>query len=293
MLIKRIYILKGKGCSGILKVKNLEGAYCEIQLNTYNTVGADLCFILKADEYTFIENLENHSLKRKLHCMNADNIYSAICDRRRGEIVMWAGESLTQPYFLTELALKQKYPMIKREEVKSTEITEPRESIIKEERTLTPTPLLEETKEEPKEKEEIKNDGEAINKEDVSIHPSIEEKFGITSLSNEVEGEKSDSKEDESEIPFKLALAMEILEKYHLVDHNEELELLCNGSKWIIETNKEKDFSLGVLFDSDGTPTHVCYAHKGVKSDPPEFTAEWLSDNDDKGYWVVYEEINC
>lgn len=293
MLIKRIYILKGKGCSGTLKVKNLEGAYCEIQLNTYNTKGADLCFILKADEYTFIENLENHSLKRKLRYMNADNIYSAICDRRSGEIVMWAGESLTQPYFLTELALKQKYPVIKKEEIKSTEMTESEETIEEEEKTLTPTPLLEESKEEPEEKEEIKNDGEVIDKEEVSVHPSIEEKFGITSLSNEDDDEKTDAKEEESEIPFKLALAKEILEKYHLVDHNEELELLCSGSKWIIETNKEKDFSLGVLFNSDGTPTHVCYAHKGVKNNPPEFTAEWLSDNNDNGYWVVYEEIEC
>lgn len=291
MLIKRIYILKGKSCSGTLKVKNLEGAYCEIQLNIYNTKETDLCFILKADEYTFIENLENHYLKRKLRCMNADNIYSAICDRESGEIVMWAGESLTQPYFLTELALKQKYPVIKREEVKGSEITESKDTIVEEEKTLTPTPLLEESKEEYKEKEENKNDGDVIDKEEVSVHPSIEEKFGITSLSNE--GEKADPKEEESEIPFKLALAKEILEKYHLVEHNEELELLCSGSKWIIETNKEKDFSLGVLFNSDSTPTHVCYAHKGVKNNPPEFTAEWLSDNDDNGYWVVYEEIDC
>lgn len=297
MLIKRIHILKGKGCSGTLKLKNLEGAYCEIELSVYNISKRDLCFILKAGTFLLVDNLDGSTLKRKIRCIDADSAYSAIVDRINGEILMWAGETPTPPSFLLELATKQKYPVVKRKEEKPL---------------LEETPASEKETEPPFEdksigidsehdKEEKKDDLEAEPKtldNETSIEPSMEERFGITSLSVEDEKEEvSESTEsvqenEEKELPFKLALAKEILEKYHLVEHNSELESLCHDSKWIIETSSEKDFSLGVLFDSDGNPTHVCYAHKGMKNNPPDFTSEWLSDNDIEGYWVVYEEID-
>ncbi len=303
MLIKRIYILKGNRCSGTLKLKNLEGAYCEVELNAYNVAKRDLCFILKAGSFLLIENLEGNSLKRKIRCIDADNAYSAICDKRSGSIVMWAGETPTPPSFLSELALKQKYPVVKRREEKpvTEEIDNSIATTIKD---VDPTQennvdiiTAEDHTIDEKNSEEPTEDNSVPNDENIDA-TSIEERFGITSISNEEDTKELHTRTEESkntsekELPFKLALAKEILEKYHMVEHNSELERLCSDSKWIIETSTEKDFSLGVLFNSDGNPTHVCYAHKGIKNNPPDFSSEWLSDNEINGYWVVYEEID-
>lgn len=300
MLIKRIYILKGKGCSGILKVKNLEGAYCEIELNVYNTPMEET-FILKVGSYVFVENLEDCHLKRKIRCIEPDNVYSAICSRKTGSIVMWAGEGSTPPNFLIELASKQKYPIIIKKEEKDIEkktdvreliedISSNIEDFTLEKETVTNQSLLEESREE---EDLLKNDSEIQEEEEKGLPQSIEEKFGITSISSsaEISEDVKGDPQGEEKVDFKLALAKEILEKYNMVEHNEDLERLCRESKWIIETTSEKDFSLGVLFNSDGDPTHVCYATKGTRSNPPDYTSQWLSSEEEEGYWVVYEEI--
>ena len=72
--------------------------------------------------------------------------------------------------------------------------------------------------------------------------------------------------------------------KYASSPREETLEALSPDSKWI--ASEDGKTAVGILYNSSGA-THVCYAEKGVREEPPSYEAEWLD-----GYWIVYNEID-
>jgi|GEM_PF-5663566 len=102
----------------------------------------------------------------------------------------------------------------------------------------------------------------------------VTERFGISEVDTKTESTDESDKND---------FVKEFEEKYPTATHNEELENLAEGSKWIITDDGVN--SVGLLYNSTGA-THVCYALKGEREDPPSYPAEWLD-----GFWVLYKEL--
>lgn len=69
------------------------------------------------------------------------------------------------------------------------------------------------------------------------------------------------------------------------------LEALMPASHWVQVEQEECPYYLGVLFDSDGAPTHLCYGVRGERTRPFAAQAEWLGENDAEGYWIVYNAL--
>lgn len=99
----------------------------------------------------------------------------------------------------------------------------------------------------------------------------VAEEFGVSEFAPEIE-----EKDDED-------FLRDFNEKYERSPHEETLESLAPDSKWI--SSDDGVTAVGILYNSTGA-THICYAEKGIKDDPPSYNAEWL-----EGYWIVYNEI--
>lgn len=61
------------------------------------------------------------------------------------------------------------------------------------------------------------------------------------------------------------------------------------GSRFITVHQQDVVYVLGVLYNSEGAPTHLCYGVPGVR-DCPLRDGEWVP-TDDNGYWLIYTAL--
>lgn len=115
---------------------------------------------------------------------------------------------------------------------------------------------------------------EVVEVEENKPH-DIAKDFNILAVESdgEFESEKIDSTSES------VGVVAEIEAKYPTYPHNETLETVFPGSKWIMADSDE--FSLGLLYNSTQI-THICYAKKGEKDDCFDHNATYY-----EGWWVV------
>lgn len=293
MLIKKIYIMKGNSTAkSVLKIALLENGYAEIDLQTHFAYGENYTFILKSGNFIHVETMPSKGLKRKLQPFSLDGLCAGIA--KDGKIVNWTAETPTVPYCLRELA--GKYSLVKgqnaddgRKQITEGEEKEKSIALVQNEpsRAERVNPHSRADNEGIK-KEEI--DGSAVgiatsenqsfaeenNRQESTFSKDITSDFNILSIENEDFSQNSEATEEES------SFAHEIEEKYSTYPHNEALENLFPGSKWIISS--PEDLSLGLLYNSEKI-THICYAKRGEKDDSFDQNASFYD-----GWWIVFTE---
>lgn len=69
-----------------------------------------------------------------------------------------------------------------------------------------------------------------------------------------------------------------------------ELDSLIRPSRFVTVRQEDFAYVLGVLTDSDGTPTHLCYGVAGT-ADRPLADGEYLPLDANRGYWLIYHPL--
>ncbi len=280
MLYKKIYIMKGDDMvKSVLKLALIENGFTELELNTHYTYGESYTFILKSGVFVHVESFNGRYLKRRLPPFEIDGVSAAVC--YNGKILCMTSPTLYVPMDLIELS--QKYSIIKVDAHDDADKAKTLDNDAEQETVETEqleTEAVFESRETVSEYEHIAdgdNDEETVVslKNDESVMADdrdIGEDFNILDI---LPDEKTSEDND-----FR-SLAMEIEQKYEVYPHNDVLENVFPGSKWINGDDSEP--SLGLLYDSTEI-THICYAKKG--DEPFDSTASFY-----EGYWVIFENI--
>lgn len=281
MLYKKIYIMKGNDMvKSVLKLALIENGFTELELNTHYTYGESYTFILKSGVFVHVESFNGRYLKRRLPPFEIGGVSAAVC--YNGKILCMTAPTPYVPMDLIELS--QKYSTIKVDALNDADKANTIDTDVETE-NLENNSLEMETS---SEKVETIGDGEQAENgdteenaatscetsaEDVTAdeHDICEDYNILDILPDEKVGEENDFR----------SLAMEIEQKYEVYPHNEVLENVFPGSKWIIGDDLEP--SLGLLYDSTEI-THICYAKKGEESFDANASFH-------EGYWVIIENI--
>ncbi len=298
MLIKKIYIMKGVGTAkSVLKVALLENGYSEIDLQTHFAYGDNYTFILKSGNFIHVEAMKSKGLKRKLQPFSLDDLCTGIA--KDGKIIMWCANTPTVPYCLVELA--QKYTTIKSRNLLEDARNKPSPNESNDVEIMTSSDNNANAESEPEEPEQSENttpeqsensdnifvfeqtqnadNSETVNSPEPKEKPEVKD---ITQDFNILTIENDDFNENSEEVESGYSMAKEIEEKYASFPHNEVLENVFPGSKWIL--TETDDFSLGILYNSEKI-THICYAKRGEKDSSFDHNASYYD-----GWWVVIND---
>lgn len=86
-------------------------------------------------------------------------------------------------------------------------------------------------------------------------------------------------------------------EKLYLGEHPlyQPLMQRIDGSRWVRIDDDDAWYVVGLLYDSNNTPTHACYGVYGSYDVPLCPQAEWLPQSVDdwhgQGYWIIYQQL--
>lgn len=272
MLYKKIYIMKGNdGVKSVLKLTLVENGFTELELNTHYAYGESYTFILKSGVFVHVESFDGRYLKRRFPPFDPDGLLAAVC--YNGKILCMTAPTPYAPMELLELS--QKYSVIKVDNIdqNKADYTEAEENTnLENERLVDTTESVIEEALFVNKNESEPVDSESDNHMENNIAHDISNDYNILGI---VPDEEMNDKND-----FR-ALASEIEQKYDIYPHNEALEQVFPGSKWIKGDGSEP--SLGLLYDSTEI-THICYAKSG--DEPFDDNASFYD-----GYWVVFENI--
>ena len=296
MLIKKIYIMKGNSAEkSVLKIALLENGYAEVDLQTHFAYGDNYTFILKSGNFIHIETMRSKGLKRKLQPFSLEGLCAGIA--KDGKIVNWTAETPTVPYCLIELAgkytlVKGQNPGNERKQLALGAQNDDNHSVSQnvswndssnaksEARSNGNETTIMQNQNEENSEAVVVDEIQTLNAENVdsknAFSKDITSDFNILSIENDDFSENNEASEASD------SLVHEIEVKYATYPHNETLETLFPGSKWIIAS--PEDLSLGLLYNSEKI-THICYAKRGEKDESFDQNASYYD-----GWWIVFTE---
>ena len=68
------------------------------------------------------------------------------------------------------------------------------------------------------------------------------------------------------------------------------LQQVFADSRFVTVSQDDAVYVLGLLYNGQGQPTHLCYGVPGTR-DCPLRDAQWISTAGDKGYWLLYNAL--